>query len=94
MQPTAPLSAASPIPLPAIDSDEPVAVIPIASVAPLEGPPDGERINTFAIAPKSDAFEDFGGNALRDLRASSLRQPLIWMAAAVSLGLLIARARR
>jgi len=49
MQPTTPLN--SPIPVPEIDSDEPVPVIPTASVAPLDGPPDGERIKVHPDAP-------------------------------------------
>ena len=54
MQPTTPLN--SPIPVPEIDSDEPVPVIPTASVAPLDGPPDGERINLFTLAPREPSW--------------------------------------
>jgi len=43
------------IPVPHVDSDEPVAVVPTASVAPLDGPPDGERINIYTLAPKRSA---------------------------------------
>ena len=82
---------ASPIQLPEIDSDEPVAVIPVASVAPLDGPPDGERINTFALAPKkSDSpFADFADKARDSVRA----KPLTSLVLAFSLGYLLARAR-
>ncbi len=94
MQPTTPMSTA--IPVPRIDIDEPVAVIPIASVAPLDGPPDGERINTFALAPtKGDsAFEESIINAFGSMRASVLSRPFTYVAAAFSLGFLISRMRR
>lgn len=83
---------ASPIPVPEIDTDEPVAVIPLASVAPLDGPPDGERINTFAVAPKqsSSQLAGFAGQARKEV----LRKPLTYLAAAFSLGLLLARMLR
>jgi hypothetical protein len=92
MQTTSPTTPASPIEVPKIDIDEPVAVIPVASVAPLDGPPDGERINTFALAPKNDgpARPDFGAN----MRERVLGKPLTYVAAAFSLGFLLARALR
>ena len=49
------MNTASAIPTPIIDTEEPVAVIPAASVAPLDGEPDGDRINTFLLAPKERA---------------------------------------
>ena len=94
--PTAPMSPASPFPVPQIESDEPVAVIPTASVAPLDGPPDGERINTFTLAPKNNepALEDSRVNAFGEMRARVLSKPLTYVAAAFSLGFLMARLRR
>jgi hypothetical protein len=61
-------------------------------VAPLDGPPDGERINTFAVAPKqSDSpLEDFAGKA----RERVLGKQLTYLAAAFSLGLILARVLR
>jgi len=97
MQTTSPMSSASPIELPKIDSDEPVAVIPVASVAPLDGQPDGERINTFALAPKKRArpFADSGIDGIGDaLRGRVLRKPLTCAAAAFSLGFILARVLR
>ncbi|HVE51806.1 MAG TPA: hypothetical protein VNB23_00335 [Ramlibacter sp.] len=78
--------------MPDIDSDIPVALIPMASVAPLDGPADGERINTFALAPQDGArtFED----ALSDVRERVLGKPLTHVAGAFLLGLLIARVLR
>ncbi|HUR89451.1 MAG TPA: hypothetical protein VMZ74_10225 [Ramlibacter sp.] len=88
MQPTTPVISASIIPVPKIDIDEPVAVIPIASVAPLDGPPDGERIYTFALAPKNDT------DVIGDLRERVLGKPLTYAAAAFSLGFIVARVLR
>jgi hypothetical protein len=87
---------ASPIPVPEIDSDEPIVVIPLASVAPLEGPPDGERINMFAIAPKNDPSPGAGSgsNLMNGLRDRVLDKPLTYVAAAFSLGVLVARVLR
>lgn len=82
------MQSTSPIPVPAIDSDEPVVVVPAASVAPLDGPPDGERINTFILAPKDN------DNVLGDIRDRVLRRPLACVAAAFSLGFLMARVLR
>lgn len=94
MQPTA-KTPGSAIAVPAIDSDEPVAVIPTASVAPLDGPPDGERINMFTLAPKNDrALEDFAVNAFGGMRDGVLSRPLTYVAAAFSLGFLLARMMR
>jgi len=85
-------SLGSPIQVPEIDSDEPVAVIPVASVAPLDGPPDGERINTFALAPKKSGspFARFADGARESVRAT----PLTSLVVAFSLGCLLARALR
>jgi hypothetical protein len=96
MQPTVPKTPASAIPVPDIESDEPVAVIPTASVAPLEGPPDGERINTFTLAPKNNdrEFEHFAVNAYGGIRDRVLSKPLTFMAAAFSLGFVMARVLR
>ena len=88
MQPTT--STTSPIAVPAIDTDEPVAVIPAASVAPLDGPPTGERINTFIVAPKTHVQDQM----LRDLSDRVLDKPLTYVLGAFSLGFLIARVLR
>lgn len=92
MHTTSPLTPASPIEVPEIDSDEPVAVIPVASVAPLDGPPDGERINTFALAPTHDgaARADFAV----DMRDRVIARPLTHAAAAFLLGFILARVLR
>jgi hypothetical protein len=88
--PNKPLS--SPIEVPDIDTDQPVAVIPVASVAPLDGPPDGERINTFAIAPTTS---DLSPADLRsEARKRVLGKPLTYLAAAFSLGFVLARVLR
>lgn len=84
-------SPASPIPVPEVDSDRPVAVIPAASVAPLDGPADGERINTFTFVPVDQ------GRGLEEMLAQSrdrvIRKPLTYLAAAFVLGLLLGRVR-
>jgi hypothetical protein len=86
------MTPASPIPLPDVDIDEPVAVIPTASVAPLEGEPDGERINIFTVKPKTDAG---GLNAFTgDMRQRVLGKPLTYAAIAFSLGFVLARVLR
>lgn len=89
MQSNSPMTPASPIELPKIDSDEPVAVIPVASVAPLDGQPDGERINTFALAPRYDDAAPANSMSER-----VLAKPLTYLAAAFSLGFILARALR
>ena len=91
MQPTTPI-----IPVPKIDSDVPVAVIPTASVAPLDGPPDGERINTFTLAPKKrdGMLQGSAADALGLVRDRARSQPLACMAAAFSLGFVLARLLR
>lgn len=96
MQPTAPKTPASPLAVPEVDSDEPVAVIPTASVAPLDGPPDGERINSFTIAPKDDggAFEDSARYPFGGMRDRVLGKPLTHVAAAFLLGFVMARVLR
>lgn len=76
-------STPSPIEVPEVDVDEPVAVIPLTSVAPLDGPPDGERINTFAIAPRPPG-----------LREQVLAKPLTYVAAAFAFGFMLARVLR
>jgi len=86
----------SPIEVPKIDSDEPVAVIPVASVAPLDGAPDGERINTFTLAPKNRGrtAPRSAGDALGELRDRVHGKPLAYVAAAFSLGYILARVMR
>lgn len=93
MPTTSPTTPDSPIQVPEIDIGEPVAVIPVASVAPLDGPPDGERINTFTLAPKN-TDEDSSGNALGQLRHRVSGKPLTCLATAFSLGFILARALR
>ncbi len=87
-----PNTPASPIPVPQVDIDEPVAVVPLASAAPIEGPPDGERINTFALAPatRGPSFADLGADTRHHVRAN----PLTSLAVAFSLGYLLARVLR
>ena len=92
MQNTSAASLATPIQVPEIQSDEPLAVIPVASAAPLDGPPDGERINTFALAPKDTRY------GLADFR-SSIRErvaskPLTSVVSAFALGVIVARVLR
>jgi hypothetical protein len=85
-------SLAAALPLPEVDTDEPVAVIPAASVAPLDGPPDGERINIYTLAPRQQrSLDEAMGDALEDLRARVLTTPLKSVALAFSLGYLYAR---
>ena len=86
------IPAASPVPLPDLDIDEPVAVIPTASVAPLDGPPDGERINIFTVRPKNEGrpIHALAG----DMRQRILAKPLTYAAIAFSLGFVIARVLR
>ena len=87
---------ASPIPVPEIDTDEPVAVVPIASVAPLDGPPDGERIHTFALAPKKGggSMKGSADKLLGEVRDRAVRKPFTYAVAAFSLGYLLARMLR
>lgn len=86
------MPTSSPIPVPAVDSAEPVAVIPAASVAPLDGPADGERINVYAVMPRG------GGSASNDIGAAVrervLAQPLTCAAIAFSVGFFMARVLR
>jgi hypothetical protein len=95
MQPAS-MTTASPIPVPDVDSDAPVAVIPTASVAPLDGEPDGERINVFTVAPKSSKrpWQQARADAAGDLRQRVLGKPLTSAAIALSLGFLVARVLR
>lgn len=86
------MATSSPIPVPEVDSPEPVAVIPAASVAPLDGPPDGERINVYAVVPKSEAWVSNDWSV--QVRARVLAQPLTCAAIAFSLGFVMARLLR
>lgn len=87
-----PTTPTSPIPLPDVDIGEPVAVIPTASVAPLEDRPDGERINVFTVVPRNS---DGAWNAgTRVVRQRVLTKPLTYSAIAFSLGFLISRVLR
>ena len=90
MQPDTAMPATIPLPVLDIDNDVPIAMVPTASVAPLDGPPDGERINVFALAPRKDEL-DRPGVALADLRHRVLGQPLTYVAIAFSLGFVLAR---
>jgi hypothetical protein len=94
MEPISPISPA--IPLPKVDSEDPVAVIPTASVAPLDGPPDGERINTFTLAARNNdwAVEDATVNALGEMRDHVLSKPLASVGIAFALGWMVARVLR
>jgi hypothetical protein len=85
-------TTSSPLPLPEIDSDEPVAVIPAASVAPLDGRPDGERINIYTVVPKSKG--SVSNSFSVEVRERVLAQPLTYAAIAFSLGFVIARLLR
>jgi hypothetical protein len=83
--------------LPQIDSNEPVAVVPLASVAPPDGRPDGERTNLFTIAPATDRAageSDRVLDAMVHLRDRVLERPLTTVCAAFTLGLLIGRVLR
>lgn len=93
---TTPIGQAFPLPITDIDTDEPVAVIPTASVAPLDGPPDGERINLYTLAPQSgtSSLEDSTIHALGAMRDSVLSKPLTYVAAAFALGFVLSRMRR
>ena len=96
MQHTKPSTTISSIPVPQIDSDEPVAVVPTASVAPLEGPPDGERINIYTLAPMSTerTLKGFANEAFGEIQDRVLRKPLTYVALAFSLGFVTARVLR
>lgn len=93
MQPTSPAPAASPIQVPKVDIDEPVAVIPIASVAPLDGPPDGERVNAFTLVPRK-SHRSTAESALGEMRSRVGGRPFTYLAAAFSLGYVVARMMR
>lgn len=86
----------SPIPVPDLHTDQPVAVIPTASVAPLGGQPDGERINVFTVAAKGSERRagESAADALADLRQRVLRKPLTSATIAFSLGFVVARVLR
>ena len=93
MPTTSPVSPDSPIQVPEIDIGEPVAVIPVASVAPLDGAPDGERINTFTLAPKNPN-EAAADSRLGELGERVRAKPLAYLATAFSLGWILARVLR
>ena len=78
------------IPTPTVRTEEPVAVIPAASVAPLDGDPDGERINTFILAPE----KSLGADALGEMRDRVTQKPFTYLVAAFSLGYVMARVMR
>ena len=80
------------LPVPDIDSDEPVAVIPAASVAPPDGTPDGERINIYTVVPKTHAYAWNGWSS--NMRQRVLKQPLTCAAIAFSIVFVIARVLR
>ena len=84
------------LPVPEVSSNEPVAVIPTASVAPLDGPPDGERINSFVLQPQrtQSALEESLVGAFAEVREHVLRRPLTAVAAAFACGAVIARLMR
>jgi len=90
------MTSASPIPVPHLDTDEPVAVIPTASVAPIDGPPYGDRINIFTVAPKEEAGArgNFAGTSVSDLRKRVLGKPLTSVAVAFAAGFIVARVLR
>lgn len=88
-------TTASAIPTPAVDTEEPVAVIPAASVAPLDGEPDGDRINTFLLAPKErTGMGAFAEHTVTEVRSRVSAKPFTYLAAAFSLGYVIARVMR
>ena len=80
----------SPIPTPTVRTEEPVAVIPAASVAPLDGDADGERINTFILAPEKGR----SANVLVGMRDRVKDKPFTYLVAAFSLGYVMARVMR
>lgn len=83
--------------VPQVESDERVAVVPVASVAPLDGRPDGERINLFTLAPAIDnaaGESDRVLDAMTHLRENVLDRPLASVCAAFTLGFLIGRVLR
>lgn len=88
MQSITPMAPAASIPVPDIDSEVPVVVVPVASVAPLDGSPDGERINVFAVAPQDGRSTIDGADHMRD---RIFEKPLTYIAAAFSLGLVFGR---
>jgi hypothetical protein len=90
MQASSPLPSVSPIEVPKVDSDEPVVVIPVASVAPLDDQPGGERITTFRVAPRNS--DQAGATGV--LRDRVLDRPFTYVAAAFSLGFVLARLLR
>lgn len=93
--PTTPAPSANAIPAPRVEIDEPVAVIPAASVAPLDDDTDGERINTFILAPKErKGMGAIAGKTAAELRSRATAKPFTYLAAAFSLGYVIARMTR
>ena len=93
MQTTAPPLVTS-LELPRIDGDAHVAVVPVASAAPLDGRPDGERINLFAVAPAIAGESDRMLDAMGELRDTVLERPLASVFAALTLGFLVGRVLR
>ena len=63
-----------------------VVVIPIASVAPLDGPPDGERVNAFTLVPKKKSYRLTAESALDEVRSRATAKPFTYLAAAFSFG--------
>ena len=89
------MTTESPIQVPKVDLDEPVAVVPAASVAPLDGEPDGERINTFALLPQDNrVLSGSGADLVHALRDRVLTDPLKSIAAAFSIGFVLCRLLR
>jgi hypothetical protein len=89
------MNTTSAIPTPDLDTEEPVVVIPAASVAPLDGEPDGDRINTFLLAPTDrGSMGAFADSSVRELRGRVTAKPFTYLAAAFSLGYVIARVMR
>lgn len=93
MKTTSPVTPDSPIHVPEIDSDVPVAVIPVASVAPLDGDPDGERINSFTLQPRKSRFGGMGsaGDLVDELRGRVTGKPLMYAVGAFSIGFVLSR---
>ena len=95
MPTTSNANPAAAIPTPRIDIDEPVAVIPAASVAPLDDDTEGERINTFILAPKErEGMGAFADKTAKELRSRVTAKPFTYLAAAFSMGYVIARMTR
>ncbi len=96
MQTTIPIMPTLAIEVPKIDTDEAVTIFPVASVAPLEGAPDGERINIFALAPLDTgrAPARSGTDLMRELGNRMRTKPLTYLAVVFSIGFILARVLR